>query len=396
MSRKASPKSLVAGLLLIAAGFSLHAATISVDPFHLVSHGTYDDSLGLFEVNSLLDVGLKLSGGDKFAAVLRLEYLSGSVEDDLYQNGLILTSSATTDDIVSKLNASTGLALRTAAVSTRNIGGSGFEATYFVGYMDSICTGDDFVTLFGDAPFSTDIRGPLYYPNGVGGDKRIYYDGLDAVYGTGARLGHATEHRAVFFYVFQNSDLGAGAWSGLARGLLDSEKLKLELYGGFSAGTSYLYGLFRCGFLLDFSLGPTGEFFAQMGIPHLNPTEQFSIDNLFFLFEPRFSFDPFSFAFTVFCHPAYYREKATGEGGALDFCLNAKYGSLATTGYQVGLSSLAEVRQLEAVPLTIDIAPYISIISWGLEWNIKLDCFVFPWGELYEVFSPYIGIRTSF
>jgi len=396
MSRKASPKSLVAGLFFLAAGLSLHAAGISVDPFQLVSHGSYDATSGLFEVNSLLDVGLKLSGGDKFSAVLRLEYLSGSVEDDLYESGLTLSSSASDSDIVDKLNASTGLALRTAAVSARNIGGSAFEATYFVGYLDSICTGEDFVTLFGAAPFSTSLKGPLYYPDGVGGDRRVYYDGLDAVYGTGGRFGLATEHRAFYIYLFQDSDLGSGCWSAIARGLLDSENLKLELYGGFSYDPDCLYGLFRCGLLFDYSLGQTGEFFAQMGIPRLDPTADLSINNFFFLFEPRFAFDPFSFAFTVFYHPSWYREKATGDEGALDFCLNIKYGSLATAGCQGGLSSLVKLRQLETVPLTLDLAPYISFISWGLEWNIKFDCIVFPMGELYEVFSPYIGVKTSF
>lgn len=397
MHRSGTLKSIILGAAFLAAGAALHAASVSVDPFELLSHGAYNESLGLFAVDSRLDFGLAFSGGDKFAGLLRLEYKSGSVEDDLYQNGLTLTSAATTSDIVAKLNAASGLSLRTAAVSAREIGGLPLEATYFVGYLGSICSGDDFVSLFGAAPFATALRGPLYYPNGVGGDKNLSYDGLDAVYGTGARLTLAGDHKAAYLYLYQDSDLGAGNWTGDLRGLLDGEKIKLELFAGASYAPAASYGLYRGGLLFDYKPGSLGEFFAQVGIPRWDPSESFSINNFFFLFEPRVALGQTNLAITVFYHPSYYREKATDEKGALDLCVNLKLGNLTATGSQGGLSTLLEFRPLETAPLSVDIAPYFSIVSWGLEWSMKLDLTVFPYpDEWYEMFSPFIGVKTSF
>jgi hypothetical protein len=398
MHRSWALKSIVLGAALWGAAAALHAASVSVDPFSLLSHGAYDEDSGLFAVDSRLDFGLALSGGDKFAGLLRLEYRSGTVENDLYQNGLTLDAgTATTSDIVAKLNAASGLALRTAAVSAREIAGLPLEATYFVGYLDSICSGDDFVRLFGAAPFATALRGPLYYPDGVGGDASLSYDGLDAVYGTGARLSLAGEHSAAFLYLFQDSDLGQGNWSGDLRGLLDGEKIKLELFAGASLAPACDYGLYRGGLLFDYRPGSLGEFFAQVGIPRWDPSEAFSINNFFFLFEPRVVLGPTNLAITVFYHPSYYREKATGEKGALDLCVNWKLGNLAATGSQGGLSTLLEFRPLEDSPLSVDIAPYFSVISWGLEWSMKLDLVVFPYpAEWYGMFSPFIGVKTSF
>jgi len=397
MHKSGTLKSIILGTAFLAAGAALNAASVSGDPFELLSHGAYNNSLGLFAVDSRLDFGLAFSGGDKFAGLLRLEYKSGSVEDDLYQNGLTLTSAATTSDIVAKLNAASGLSLRTAAVSAREIGGLPLEATYFVGYLGSICSGDDFVSLFGAAPFATALRGPLYYPNGVGGDKNLSYDGLDAVYGTGARLTLAGDHKAAYLYLYQDSDLGAGNWTGDVRGLLDGEKIKLELFAGASYAPAASYGLYRGGLLFDYKPGSLGEFFAQVGIPRWDPSESFSINNFFFLFEPRVALGPTNLAITVFYHPSYYREKATDEKGALDLCVNLKLGNLAATGSQGGLSTLLEFRPLETAPLSVDIAPYFSIVSWGLEWSMKLDLTVFPYpDEWYEMFSPFIGVKTSF
>lgn len=397
MHRSPALTSIVLCTALLAAAWPLGAASVTVDPFELLTHGAYDPGTGLFSVASRLDFGLNLSGGDKFAGLLRLEYRSGSVEDDLYEGGLSLPDTAATADIVAKLNAATGIGLRTAAVSAREIGGIPLEATYFVGYLDSICSGDDFVRLFGAAPFATALRGPLYYPNGVGGDPNLSYDGLDAVYGTGARLGLMGEHKAAYLYLYQDSDLGAGNWTGDLRGLLDGEKVKLELYGGASYAPAYSYGLYRGGLLFDYSPGSVGEFFAQVGVPRWDPSASFSIDNFFFLFEPRVVFGSTALAITVFYHPAYYRELATTEEGSLDLCVNLKFGSLATTGYQGGLSTLLEFRPLETTPLSVDVAPYLSVISWGLEWSLKLDLIAFPYpGEWYGVFSPFIGVKTSF
>ena len=387
--------TLLAAVLAAAASSAAHAANVSVDRLELLSHGSADAS-GLYQVDSRLYFGLSLEGGDKFAGLLRLDFLSGQVERDL---GLLqdsLPPTATLSDAIDRLNAA-GLRLRTVAVSARRLFGQPLEATYFVGELDTFCSGDDFTTLFGAAPFATALRGPMVYPDGIGGDPNRYYDGIHAVYGTGARLGAGLERAAAYLYLYQDSDLGQGRWSADLRGLLDADKLKLELFAGASYDPSSAFGYYRAGMLFHYAPGAVGEFYAQVGAPRMDPAAGVGIDDFFFLFEPRVNFAPGSLAITVFYHPAYYRQKATGEEGALDLGMNLKFGDVSRTGSQGGLESLLAFRPVDAEPLSVDIAPYFSAIASGLEWSFKLNLGVFPFpADWYAVLEPFVGVKTSF
>lgn len=387
--------TLLAAVLAAAASSAAHAANVSVDRLELLSHGSADAS-GLYQVDSRLYFGLSLEGGDKFAGLLRLDFLSGQVEKDL---GLLqdsLPPTATLSDAIDRLNAA-GLRLRTVAVSARRLFGQPLEATYFVGELDTFCSGDDFTTLFGAAPFATALRGPMVYPDGIGGDPNRYYDGIHAVYGTGARLGAGLERAAAYLYLYQDSDLGQGRWSADLRGLLDADKLKLELFAGASYDPSSAFGYYRAGMLFHYAPGAVGEFYAQVGAPRMDPAAGVGIDDFFFLFEPRVNFAPGSLAITVFYHPAYYRQKATGEEGALDLGMNLKFGDVSRTGSQGGLESLLAFRPVDAEPLSVDIAPYFSAIASGLEWSFKLNLGVFPFpADWYAVLEPFVGVKTSF
>jgi len=387
--------TLLAAVLAAAASSAAYAANVSVDRLELLSHGSADAS-GLYQVDSRLYFGLSLEGGDKFAGLLRLDFLSGQVERDL---GLLqdsLPPTATLSDAIDRLNAA-GLRLRTVAVSARRLFGRPLEATYFVGELDTFCSGDDFTTLFGAAPFATALRGPMVYPDGIGGDPNRYYDGIHAVYGTGARLGAGLERAAAYLYLYQDSDLGQGRWSADLRGLLDADKLKLELFAGASYDPSSAFGYYRAGMLFHYAPGAVGEFYAQVGAPRMDPAAGVGIDDFFFLFEPRVNFAPGSLAITVFYHPAYYRQKATGEEGALDLGMNLKFGDVSRTGSQGGLESLLAFRPVDAEPLSVDIAPYFSAIASGLEWSFKLNLGVFPFpADWYAVLEPFVGVKTSF
>lgn len=387
--------TLLAAVLAAAASSAAHAANVSVDRLELLSHGSADAS-GLYQVDSRLYFGLSLEGGDKFAGLLRLDFLSGQVERDL---GLLqdsLPPTATLSDAIDRLNAA-GLRLRTVAVSARRLFGQPLEATYFVGELDTFCSGDDFTTLFGAAPFATALRGPMVYPDGIGGDPNRYYDGIHAVYGTGARLGAGLERAAAYLYLYQDSDLGQGRWSADLRGLLDADKLKLELFAGASYDPSSAFGYYRAGMLFHYAPGAVGEFYAQVGAPRMDPASGVGIDDFFFLFEPRVNFASGSLAITVFYHPAYYRQKATGEEGALDLGMNLKFGDVSRTGSQGGLESLLAFRPVDAEPLSVDIAPYFSAIASGLEWSFKLNLGVFPFpADWYAVLEPFVGVKTSF
>lgn len=397
MSNRAM-KSIALAAILAAAGMSAWSASFKVESLELLTHGSYTNADG-FSVNSRLFFDLGLEGGDKFAGLLRMDFLSSSIEQDLANAGLTLPDTATTAEIVDRLNRMVSPSFRTAAVTAKKLFGSPLEVTYFVGYLEAICSGDDFMPLFGSAPIGTALRGPMVFPDGIAEQPTLYYDGLDAIYGTGFKFGLVQDSYAAWLYAYQDSDLGAGNWTTNLRGLLDAGPLKLEGYVGASYASGTSYGLYRGGILFNYAPGKVGQFLAEIGMTRWAPPETLSIDNFFFLFEPRVNFAKGSLGITVFYHPEYFREKATGEQGSVDLDVDLRFGNLAEAGYQGGVATMISLRQYANVDgsFVVDTAPYFSLIDSGIEWSFKLDLRLFPFpAEWYGMFRPFIGVKTSY
>jgi len=392
MFKRAPARSIVLFAVMVAAGSISYAADVVVESLQLVTHGDYDSSSDLFTASTQLYYQLDIKGGDKFAGLLRLQFLNGAIE------GSLPTSTSTATAALSPQ-------FETAAVTAKDTFGLPLDATYFVGYLDAFGSGDDFVPLFGAAPFATTLRGPMVYPNGIDNNPNRYYDGIHAANGTGFRL--ATSPRlssnfVSYLYVYQDSDIGAGSWSSDLRGLLNFDRIKLEVFTGATATPGAADGIYRGGLMFFAAPGDVGEFYAQMGVPHWDPLGGFSIDDVYFLFEPRINFGVANLALTVFYHPAWYRQQPTNEDGALDAALNLRFGRLARDGVQGGLQGLLEFRPLTTdptitPPLSVIASPYYSAIAGGIEWDFKLGLQLFPIpAEWYGILEPFIGLKTSF
>jgi hypothetical protein len=397
-TREHAPLALCLAALLAAAP-SVLASDLSVERLELLSHGAYED--GSFSAATRLYFDLAIKGGDKFGGLLRMNLLSGSIEDSL---GLS-EEEATSANYLDKLNNLASPVFKTAAVTAKSILGLPFDLSYFVGSLDTFASGDDFVSLFGTENFSTALRGPMVYPEGVGGNENLFYDGIYEVDGTGFKLGTGTklsERIAAYLYLYQDANLGTGRWSGDLRALYNAERVKVEAFAG--ASTAATYGAYRAGILFFAAPGDVGEFLLQAGIPYWDPASSFSVDNLFFLFEPRINFGFGNIALTVFYHPLWYHQQkfdgvssSESEKSALDAAFNLRLGRLAQAGMQGGAETLLKFRPLTDEPLSVDISPYYSMISGGIEWDFKLSLRTFPLpSPWYGMFKPFIGLKTSF
>jgi hypothetical protein len=391
--------------LAVAAPSALAAADLRVDQLELLTHGALNDSSGAFEVGSRLYFDLSMEGGDKFAGLLRMDFLNGNIENAL----TLAEQKASATNLVEKLDALTSPRLRTVAVTARSILGLPINLSYFVGNLDTFCSGDDFTSLFGSVPFSTDLRGPMVYPEGVGGNPNLWFDGIYAVNGTGFRFATTpklSSSSVSYLYVYQDSNIGPGSWSGDLRFLFNSPSAKAELFAGGTTGGTY--GLYRGGLLFYAASGSVGEFLAQTGVTRWDPTEKFTLDDLYFLFEPRINFGIAQAAFTVFFHPAWYLQKdyrSLGEQNAMDTAFNLRFGHIAKSGSEGGLQTLLAFRPPQAgtttgsdtPTLAVDTSPYYSVISGGVRWDFKLDLRVFPFPRhWYGMFRPFIGLKTSY
>lgn len=387
--------ALLALSLALAALPGAMAADLRVERMELLTRGYVDEDTDTFEASSRLYFDLAIAGGDKFGGILKLDFLSGDIEEALSKADDTVTDLTGALD---KLNALTSPRIRTAAITAKSVFALPLDFSYFVGYLDTFASGDDFVPLFGTAPFATSLRGPMVYPEGIGGNANLFYEGIHAVNGTGFRVGtnaNLSEKLVAYAYFYQDSDLGSGYWSGDLRCLFNAPAIKLEFFAG--ASTVSDYGIYRGGLLFFASPGDVGEFFLQAGIPYWDPASSLSVDNLYFLFEPRINFGFGAIALTVFYHPGWYRQQETNEPSALDAAFNLRFGRIAQDGAQGGLESLFEFRPLTTEPLAIDTSPYYSVISGGVEWDFKLSLRVFPFpSPWYGMLKPFIGLKTSF
>ena len=394
--------------LALAAPRSLLAADFRVDDLELLSHGAYDAPSNTFVVGSRLYFDLSLEGGDKFAGLLRMDFLNGNIEEALSEAGTSVSASSSSfqGDVANKLDNLLSPELETVAVTAKSIFSWPVDVSSFIGKMDSFCTGDDFVALFGAAPFATDLRGPLVYPGGVGGNINLWYDGLYSAEGTGFRFGTTSKLSSssiAYAYIYQDSNLGTGHWSGDLRYLLNSRSVKAELFAGGSTGGTN--GYYRGGLLFYATSGDVGEFYSQTGVTYWDPGQGFSLDNLYFLFEPRVNFGIGQAAITVFYHPAWYLQQyygASGEKDALDAAFNLRFGRVTQMGAEGGLQTLLEFRPLTmdtavTPPLSVDMSPYYAMVTGGVRWDFKLDLRVFPFpNPWYGMFKPFIGVKTSY
>ena len=255
-------------------------------------------------------------------------------------------------------------------------------------------------------PSPPTFEDPSSIREGVGGDTNLWYDGLYTAEGTGFRFGTTPKMSSssiIYAYIYQDSNLGIGHWSGDVRFLANSPTVKTELFAGASGGGTY--GLYRGGLLFYATSGDVGEFYSQAGLTYFDPTQSLSLDNLYFLFEPRVNFGIGQAAITVFYHPAWYLQKYYGDSGekdALDAAFTLRFGHISQVGAEGGLQTLLEFRPLTSdttltPPLSVDASPFYSLITGGVRWDFKLDLRVFPFpNPWYGMFKPFIGVKTAF
>ena len=411
MPKPSSALLTLAFALSTAAPGTLVAADLRVDQLELLSHGSLNSDTGNYEVASRLFFDMSLEGGDKFAGLLKLDFMNGNVEKalNLANTNADSSSSSLGQDLTDRVNNLTGPELRTVAITARSMFGLPLDFSYFVGEMDNFCSGDDFVALFGTAPFATELRGPMVYPDGVGGNPRVWYDGIYAANGTGFRVATTpklNERSVGYLYFYQDSNIGPGTWSGDLRYLVNGSSAKAELFAGATTGdVESVRGLYRCGMLFLASSGDIGEFLAQMGVTRWDATKPLSLDDLYFLFEPRIYIGNARAAITVFYHPTWYLQKDysdLGEKGALDTAFDLRFGSVNGSGAQGGMQTLFAFRPLstdtDVTPsLAVDASPYYALLSGGIRWDFKLDLRLFPFpDEWYGMFKPFIGLKTSY
>ncbi|GHU09185.1 hypothetical protein FACS1894151_06430 [Spirochaetia bacterium] len=366
-------------------------AEISVPRLELFSHGTIKDGSLTVGTSALADI--TLNGGYKYGATLGFSLSSTNLEKAfLFQDENLLS-------------------FRVFQAIVRQPFALPVELSFFVGAADTFCSGDNFLSRFGMEGIGTDYRGFLYFPEGLGGNSGQYYSGaIHGIQGTGISLALTSWEQVVpVLYIYEDLSFirpeifatvpleeQLNSYSADLGLLINTAPVKLELFGGYSYTWEKKTAV-RGGLLAYLSNGKGVDFLAQAGIPCWIPGEDFSIDNLYFLMEPRIRFGIFAVHVTLFYHPLYYMNRINpAEQGKADVNFRFIFGNLDEKGTEGGLETTMILKAYDITDFVIRISPFFSWISGGMEWNLKIRINPLGFDDPSGGFDAFLGIRTSF
>jgi hypothetical protein len=400
----------------IFAGLSLFAAEVSVPRLEMATRGRVED--GDFALASVISADVALNGGYKYNILLGMNFETDDIAKALgYRNfsfGPLApepaqVSGAEYNQLVhsvnDRFNNQAALSFRIARATVRNLFNRPLELSYFLGITDEFCSGDEFSLRFGTPSLGTAYRGFFYFPEGIGGNMSRQYRGLHEVQGTGLSLALTRWEKVVpIFYLYENfpeisllaGGTGDSRFSGDARVLVGGEQVNIEGFYGMSLTTGMDLSL-RGGLLAHFAPGNGVEFFLQGGIPNYNLGDDFSIDNFYFLLEPRLRFEKTAFYFTFFYHPLEYLHVRTdAERGRADINLKFIAGDVRSSGFHWGLETTLGLKLDGMEDFFVKVSPLVSILSGGLQWDAKIRVDPSSYKNPKEMFDLFIGVKTAY
>ena len=415
-------RSFLKKVLICGAGFLLlvlcpaFAADFTLPRMEMSSRGWIKD--GDFTVSSVLLADLALTGGYKYAFLLGFSleapdiakafmYRNFSVE--LIDTGGTGVSDNEYNTLAERINNQAVLSFRAAKATVRDIFSLPLELSYFFGADDNFCNGDDFSSRFGISPVGTDFRGFFYFPQGIGGNPARRYNGIHSVHGTGFSFALTKwEHLIPIFYIYVNFPFSAGLTNSTAffgesgdnlystdlRLLFHYNWLRLEAFGGITLSSTMATSI--RGGLMAHIAGNGAEFLVQAGIPGCTVGEEFSIDNIYFLIEPRLRSGFFGMTLTFFYHPVEYLHVVTeDEKGKANINIKFLFGNL-DSGFSGGIETGGELKVHGLEDFEFYIAPLATFYSSGLRWDAKIRIRPSYYSDPEKIFDFFIGVRTAF
>ena len=384
------------------------AADFTLPRLEMASRGSMDN--GEFVLSSFLSADFALTGGFKYSFILGFSLDAPDIAKAFaYRNFKaepVLPGANTTGEdynaLAARMNNQAVLSFRIAKATVRETFGLPLELSYFLGSGDDFCTGDEFSSRFGLPQIGTEFRGYFYFPEGIGFNPTRQYNGIHGVRGTGLSLTLTKWEKIIpMLYLYQDfmtpgrALAGNNHYSGDLRLLLHHNWLRVETFGGASLNAD-MNASIRAGLMLHLDAGHGAEFFAQGGIPGWIQGEKLSIDNMFFLIEPRLRFGLLGIFVTFFYHPMEYLHIITPEEkGKADFNIKFQLGK-RDSGFAGGIETGGELKTDGFEDFILRVSPFVSFITGGLRWDAKIRIAPLEYDVPERIFEIIFGVRTAF
>jgi hypothetical protein len=398
-------------LALFALWGPLFGAEITVPRLEVVSRGSMDG--GKPVISTMAEADIALEGGYKYGITLGLGFEAQNLEKAITYGQMKLPlfdiptpiTEVELNPLIDRYNNQAVLSVRFLEATVRELFGKPLELSFFAGHYNALGSGDEFIPRFGTFPVGTDYRDFFYFPEGLNGNPSMRYNGaIHSILGTGFALSYAGEKVVPTFYAYQDlsyydasgaTTFFSGNYSGDFRLLVNSPNVKFE----FFAGGSYLGAaapVFRGGLAAYFTNGEGVGFFLQAGIPHWDYGDIISIDDCYFLIEPRLHFGKAGLNVTFFYHPSFYLNQPTKDEGMADVNLKFFIGDISTSALEWGFESTVSLKINNGEDLSLWVSPFLSAVTNGLRWDFKVRVNPLYFNGMGDLAELYVGIRTAY
>jgi hypothetical protein len=416
-------------IFVLSPALTVFGAEITIPRIELITRGA--SAKEEFALSTEAAVDIALSEGYKYGIFLGLSFESANLGKSLaYRNfnfgnfesgiltgipndpisedtyiSLVDQLNSRTEQLNDRLNNQATLSFRTVRAMVRDLFTLPLEFSFFTGITDSFCSGTEFATRYDIPNISSSFTGFYYFPEGIGGNPYRNYNGIHAVQGTGLSFAFTKWQAFVpMLYLYQDFPFLDSEgylsekthFSGDLRFLINTEKFKFELFGGITTGKDEKND-FRGGALAYFSSGRGADFLVQAGVPGYAGDNDFSIDNLYFLMEPRIKFGLLALHVTFFYHPVeYIHIKTEEERGKADINIKLLAGNAGFSGIEGGIEATMGLKVYAQEDLSFKISPFAAFAGNGLRWDIKLRVSPLLLNKPEEMFEVFAGVQTAY
>lgn len=372
MNRKASA-IVVTAMLILGVSVPGSAADLEISPFEFVTRGSMVDNS--FALRTYGDVGLTLRSG--FVA-------QPSVTFGLESAGFLEPYGADGVDPID-------VTVRSASVEHREFLGSQLSLTYFLGESDRLGSGRDFPERFGTDPIATQFNGVLYFPD----EPR--YEGMHGVEGTGLALKTNDQWNTgeLSLYMYQDNRFSPGVYSTDMNAMFDFGVVQMEAFAGGSWPVSD-FGRYRAGVLANLMTAEGDSLLIQVALPSIEPGtgQEISVDDFFFLLEPRVSVGALSTTLSFFWQPEVYDQVDTGDGGNIDTNLSLQLGDIRTGSVAGGIETRVGLEPESDEQFSVSSTPFVDFNTGGVTWSVRSKFTLVPF-DIDRLFEGYLGVRTG-
>lgn len=354
-------------------------SSFSISEFGIKTEGKWNDTASTIILSSSASLAIDFKTGKDVCAEVGFSL-------DAYDIEKLLNDPTVVD------SGTLALQFNRASISLQNINGSSWFFRFFVGKDGKLGSG----TVF-QREFETQAIRPIFEKTSSNDDL---YNGIHQVIGTGVQIGTKAKTKPIStsLFIYQDSvnASNVGVYAADLTCSVDFPTVKMSAFAGYSYPKATL-GVFRTGAMLYLTNNKGSALYSEFGIPYFQVAKQFTIEDMYILFEPQTQLGTTNLSLTFFYNPKYYLEKEVDEAGNIDISGRISFGKPNQTSFLGGFEATVTLKPKESSErYDVLLSPFCKIKTEQASWAAKVNVDPLKFTDPKKMLSFNISIKADF